>query len=86
MEGRLVGFARALTDGVYRGFVEDVVVDESRASSGIGRGLLRELLDQLADVELVALDCGDELVPFYTSLGFVRSGNTRMETVPGPSR
>jgi predicted GNAT family N-acyltransferase len=86
MDGRLVGFARALTDGVYRGFVEDVVVDESVRAQGIGRGLLRELLDQLADVELVALDCGDELVPFYASLGFVRSGNARMETVPGPNR
>ena len=86
LEGRLVGFARALTDGVYRGFVEDVVVDESVRAQGIGRRLLSELLEQLAGVELVALDCGDELVPFYASLGFVRSGNTRMEAVRGRDR
>jgi GNAT superfamily N-acetyltransferase len=83
---RLVGFARALTDGVYRAYVEDVVVDESRRGEGIGRALLRELLDPLQEVELVALDCGDELVPFYASLGFVRSGNARMESVRGRDR
>jgi GNAT superfamily N-acetyltransferase len=85
-EGRLVGFARALTDGVYRGYVEDVVVDESARARGIGGRLLRELLEQLAGVELVALDCPDELVPFYASLGFVRSGNTRMEALRGRDR
>jgi hypothetical protein len=35
-------------------------------------------------VELVALDCPRELVPFYTALGFEPSANTRMEIVrPG---
>ena len=85
-DGRLVGFARALTDGVYRGYVDDVVVDESMRARGIGRRLLRELLELLAGVELVALDCGDDLVPFYESLGFVRSGNARMEALRGRDR
>jgi GNAT superfamily N-acetyltransferase len=80
-EGRLVGFARALTDGVYRGFVEDVVVDESVRGRGIGRRLMSELLERLTGLEVVALDCEEERVPFYASLGFVRSGNTRMEVV-----
>ena len=35
-DGRLVGFARAVTDGVYRGFIEDVVIDEP------GRAVERE--------------------------------------------
>ena len=78
-DGRLVGFARAITDGVYRAFVEDVVVDESLRGKGVGGRLIAELLARLPDVELVALDCPSELVPFYTALGFEPSGNTRME-------
>jgi ribosomal protein S18 acetylase RimI-like enzyme len=69
-----------------RGYIEDVVVDESVRAQGIGRRLVRELLDRLAGVELVALDCGNELVPFYTSLGFVRSSNTRVEATRGRDR
>jgi GNAT superfamily N-acetyltransferase len=86
VDGRLVGFARALTDGVYRGFIEDVVVDESMRAQGIGRGLIRALLERLAGLEVVALDCEEGTVPFYASLGFVRSGNVRMETILDPHR
>jgi len=80
-DGRLVGFARAITDGVFRSFIEDVVVEESLRGKGVGRRLVRELLALLPDVELVALDCPSELVPFYARLGFTPSSNTRMEVV-----
>ena len=33
---RLVGFARALGDGVYRALVDDVVVDEDWRGRGVG--------------------------------------------------
>ena len=83
-DGRLVGFARAITDGVCRSFVEDVVVEDSVRGQGVGRRLVSELLALSPDVELVALDCPSELVPFYTALGFEPSANTRMEIVrPG---
>jgi predicted GNAT family N-acyltransferase len=81
-DGRLVGFARAITDGVYRSFIEDVVVEESLRGKGVGRRLVRELLALFPDVKLVALDCPSELVPFYAGLGFEPSANTRMEVVP----
>ena len=80
-DGRLVGFARAITDGVFRSFIEDVVVEESLRGKGVGRRLVRELVALLPDVELVALDCPSELVPFYARLGFTPSSNTRMEVV-----
>jgi GNAT superfamily N-acetyltransferase len=86
LDGRLVGFARAVTDGVFRGFVEDVVVDESVRAQGIGGGLIRALLERLAGVEVVALDCEAEVVPFYASLGFARSPNVRMDMILGSRR
>lgn len=67
---RLIGFARAVTDGVYRAFIEDVVVDQAYRGQGIGVELVRRLLEPLAHTEDVALVCSDELIPFYARHGF----------------
>ena len=66
---RLVGFARALTDGVYIGLVVDVVVDASVRGQGIGRALIGAISRELKDVEGIHLGCEDELVGFYQKLG-----------------
>jgi GNAT superfamily N-acetyltransferase len=84
LDGRLFGFARAVTDRVYRGFIEDVVVDEALRGRGIGHGLVQALLERLSGLEVVALDCEEERVPFYAALGLVRSRNVRMEIVRAP--
>jgi GNAT superfamily N-acetyltransferase len=62
---QLVGFARAVTDGVYRALIDDVIVDESERGRGVGDGLVRQLLDQLDGVEAVLLRCAEDVVPFY---------------------
>jgi predicted GNAT family N-acyltransferase len=69
-DDQLVGFARAITDGVYRALLEDVVVDESLRGQGIGRALVEKLLEHLAPVQQILLVCGDHLVPFYAQFGF----------------
>ncbi len=68
----LVGFARAVTDGVYRAFIEDVVIDEALRGQGIGSEMMRRFNDKLAHIELVMLGCGEERIPFYERLGFAR--------------
>ena len=35
-ENELVGFARVVSDGVFRAYIEDVVVHESVRNKGIG--------------------------------------------------
>lgn len=77
-DGTLVGFARAVTDGIYRAFIEDVVIDEALRGQGIGSEMVRRLNDRLAHIELVELACGEERVPFYERLGFVRDGKLHM--------
>jgi GNAT superfamily N-acetyltransferase len=69
-EAALVGFARAVTDGVLRAYVEDVVVEERFRGTGVGRTLVRSLLDQLGSVPVVSLFCSRELVPFYEATDF----------------
>ena len=40
----IVGFGRALTDGIYRGVLWDIVIDENHQSKGFGSLILENLL------------------------------------------
>jgi len=40
----IVGFGRALTDGVYRGVLWDVVIDQNHQGKGFGTLILKKLL------------------------------------------
>src|SRR5690349_20487511 len=44
-DGRLVGFARALTDRLYRATVYDIIVESGRRGQGLGRMLLDAIVD-----------------------------------------
>ena len=70
---RLVGFARVVTDGIYRALIDDVVVEESKRGTGIGSELMRQLIERLTEVEEVFLHCGEQVVPFYEKHRFERS-------------
>ena len=41
---KIVGFGRALTDGIYRGVLWDIVIDQDHQSKGYGTLILRNLL------------------------------------------
>lgn len=66
----LVGFARAVTDGVLRAYVEDVIVAPDLRQAGIGSALVDCLTRQLAPVPLISLFCPAGLVPFYSASNF----------------
>ena len=40
----IVGFGRALTDGIYRGVLWDIVIDKDHQSKGFGTLILKNLL------------------------------------------
>lgn len=79
----LVGFARAVTDDLFRAFIEDVIVDETLRGQGIGLALMRALLGRLAHVQAIALDCANHLAGYYAQLGFVKVGQTCMHIWKG---
>ena len=74
-DDRLVGYARAVTDGVYRALVDDGVVDEPMRKSGVGSEIMRLLVARLREMEIeeVFLRCSEDMESFYTRLGFSTS-------------
>ena len=66
----LIGFARAVTDGVLRAYVEDVIVSPEWRGAGVGRALLAGLIKQLEPIPVVTLFCSPGLVAHYEASSF----------------
>jgi GNAT superfamily N-acetyltransferase len=77
---RLIGFARVLTDRVYRATLWDVVVHPDYQKRGVGEELMNRILSHpvLTKVDKFWLNTRDKF-GFYEKFGFVRSdqGMTR---------
>ena len=73
-EGRVVGFARALCDGVSNGYISMVAVAENLRRQGIGRRLVEHLThgDGAGEITWV-LRAGRGSRGFWERLGFTTS-------------
>ncbi|GAB1157085.1 GNAT family N-acetyltransferase [Paenibacillus illinoisensis] len=69
----LVGFSRAISDGVFRAYIEDVVVLSSYRNKGIGKLIIERLLDELKDIDVISLFCSEDLAGFYEETGFKKT-------------
>ncbi|WP_316569509.1 GNAT family N-acetyltransferase [Neobacillus sp. YIM B06451] len=69
----LIGFARAVTDGKFRAYIEDVVIITSYQKDGIGAKLVSMLLDGLTHIDVISLFCEQHLIPFYEKNNFRQS-------------
>jgi ribosomal protein S18 acetylase RimI-like enzyme len=76
---RVVGFCRALCDGVSNGYVSMVAVALTHKRRGIGREMLKRLMGDDEGITWV-LRASDESVPFWQSLGF-QASTTAMQKV-----
>ncbi len=70
--GRLIAFARVLTDGVFKAFVFDVIVAREFRGRALGARLVGRILHHpdLRAVRQIELACLPELAPFYRRFGF----------------
>lgn len=68
----LVGFARFLTDRVYKAVIFDVMVLDSLRGAGAGQQVMDALMahPRMSGVAHVELYCLPEMVPFYQRWGF----------------
>ncbi len=78
-EDKLIGFARAISDGVYRATIFDVVVDCDYQRLGLGRKLVETILAHpcMQRVERIYLTTTHQQ-SFYERLGFVVNSSTTM--------
>jgi GNAT superfamily N-acetyltransferase len=67
--GVLVGFARAISDGAFNAYVGTVAVLPEYQRQGIGRELLRRLLEGRDHIQFV-LHADPRVHPFYLRCGF----------------
>lgn len=70
--GKLIGFCRVISDGVYKTFLFDVIVHNDYQNRGIGTLIMNTLLNhkKLADINHIELYCPEKITKFYKKLGF----------------
>jgi ribosomal protein S18 acetylase RimI-like enzyme len=68
---RLIGFGRAISDGIYQAAVYDCAVRPEFQGQGIGTMIMREILEALPDCNVI-LYASPGKEGFYQKLGFRR--------------
>lgn len=82
---RLIGFARATSDGIYRATIWDVVVHPDYRGAGLGRKLVQTVLShpKLNRVERTYLMTTHQQ-SFYQHIGFKHNHSTTMVLINQP--
>ena len=81
----MVGFARALSDGVAFAYLADVYVDPDHRGGGRGTALVRELVEGNGADRFRWMLHTKDAHGLYTKLGFAAPGPDAMER-PAPNR
>ena len=71
VDNEIVGFGRALTDGIYRGVLWDIVIDQNHQGKGFGKLIVKNLLSskKIKNTKKLYLMTTNKKV-FYSQLDF----------------
>ena len=78
-EDHLIGFARVITDDLYRAVIDDVVVEGAYRHRGVASHMLEKILKRTEHIEIVMLDCDSDLIGFYGQFGFTAKDCAALE-------
>ena len=73
--GRLVGLGNAISDGHLVVYFPHLLVHPDFHRQGIGRDLVRAMLDRYGGFHQLLLSADGNAVAFYEAMGFTRAGN-----------
>jgi predicted GNAT family N-acyltransferase len=77
-DDQLVGFARIITDGCFRGLLDDVIIDENHRGTGLGEKLMYEILQLGKPLDTLFLNAALDMEQFYEKFGFKKFGKLTM--------
>jgi len=72
INGKVIGFGRAMSDGVFNAAIYDVIVHPDFQKHGIARQIMQHLLDRLCNVSCVHLISTTGNEDFYGKMGLKR--------------
>jgi GNAT superfamily N-acetyltransferase len=76
-DAKLIGAGRALADGADCAYMADVAVHPAHQRQGLGRAIIRRLVDLCGNHKKIILYANPGTEPFYRDLGFLHM-NTAM--------
>ncbi|TLF38946.1 GNAT family N-acetyltransferase [Maribacter aurantiacus] len=75
----LIGFGRAISDGIYRALVDDIIVDNDYRKKGLGKIIVENILKQLNGIDEIFLNTKPDLEQFYKKFGFNKANTITMK-------
>jgi GNAT superfamily N-acetyltransferase len=84
--GAMVGFARALSDGVATAYLADVFVVSGHRGHGLGRALVHAMIEEGGGADFRWMLHTADAHGLYTELGFAPADATYLERKAAPAR
>ncbi|WP_188455961.1 GNAT family N-acetyltransferase [Virgibacillus oceani] len=70
---QVVGFITAISDTILSAYIPFLEVLPSYQNKGIGKRLVRMMLDELDGIYMIDLMCDKELQPYYQHFGMIKA-------------